>query len=234
MTSTYEKELRSKSMTFINIIAEKTGLDAAIDEGAWQEYSVILSVMDVAQFNLYYSPKRDFYSLFPKGKIDKDLRAQIMGLWEALASDEAKADVLAQSETDYQAFVDGAYDKDRKSVGYGVVILKAGEEVTRLSGAVNKYQESHQIAGELAATMRVLSWCKQQGINAIDLFFDYQGIEKWATGAYKAKNAMAQEYKAYVRDSGVKVHWHKVKSHTGVYWNEVADKLAKAGTKTSV
>lgn len=233
MTSPYERQLRSKARTFIDQIVVQAGLEAALDESSWRDYSVDLSVMDAARFTLYYSPKRDFYSLVPKGKRDKTLQQQVTNLWDQMASEAVKDDVIQQAKSDHQAFVDGAYDKDRQSVGYGAVILKAGNEVARLSGAVNKYQKSHQIGGELAATMRVLAWCKQHGIGAIDIFFDYQGIEKWATGAYKTNSAMTQEYVQYVRSSGIKVHWHKVKSHTGVYWNEVADKLAKAGTKAT-
>lgn len=229
--ASYETKLRSKASAFITTIEEQLGLAAAIDETAWQQYSVVLSVMDHAQFTLYYSPKRDFYSLVPKGKMDKALRQQISQLWDAQAGAAAKADVLQHARTEHQAFVDGAYEKDRRAVGYGAVILKQGDEIARLSGPVHKYKESHQIGGELAATMRVLAWCQQQNVGAIDLFYDYQGIEKWATGAYKAKQPMAQEYVDYVRKAGVKVYWHKVRSHTGNYWNEVADKLAKAGTR---
>jgi ribonuclease HI len=29
----------------------------------------------------------------------------------------------------------------------------------------------------------------------------------------------------------VKVKWHKVRSHTGVKWNDIADELAKQGAE---
>ena len=108
--------------------------------------------------------------------------------------------------------------------------MKGDKELIRLSGRVNKYTESRQIGGELKGTMAVIRWCEENNVSEIDIYYDYKGIEMWATGRWKTEKPISQEYRAFMQQSKIKVHWHKVKSHTGVHWNEVADELAKKGT----
>jgi len=231
MGSAYEHQLRQKANTFLDAIQRELRIDAQLDEESWRDYHVQLVIDDENKFNLYYSPKRDFFSITPLTLKDKVLRETIVALWEQLAADEAKPELLKMAHTAHQAFVDGSFDKSTKRVGYGAVILRQGVPLARMSGRVEKFVESHQIAGELSAAMHVLQWCNQQGIDSIDIFYDYKGIELWATGDFKPDSPMAQQYAAYVRQSAVQIYWHKVQSHTGIYWNEMADKLAKQGTQ---
>ncbi|MFQ3660668.1 MAG: RNase H family protein [Anaerolineae bacterium] len=131
------------------------------------------------------------------------------------------------NNTGYRAYVDGSFINGR--VGYGAVILHGDEIVTELSGEVTSYQESRQVAGELSAVMRVVAYCKAQGIPQIDIFYDYAGVEMWATGRWKAKLPMTQAYQQYMSSSTVKVRFHKVTSHSGNPWNDYADALARKG-----
>ncbi|MEO0598145.1 MAG: RNase H family protein, partial [Chloroflexota bacterium] len=48
----------------------------------------------------------------------------------------------------------------------------------------------------------------------------------------KANKPLTQSYRAFMQSHDIKVHWRKVKSHTGVKWNEVADDLAKKGARS--
>ena len=57
--------------------------------------------------------------------------------------------------------------------------------------------------------------------------YDYEGIEHWVTGKWKAKQLLTQRYRDYVQKSGVSIQWVKVAAHTGDYWNEYVDQLAK-------
>lgn len=131
------------------------------------------------------------------------------------------------NNSDYCAYIDGSFVNGR--VGYGAVILRGGEIVTELSGEVTSYQESRQVAGELSAAMRVVAYCKAHGIPQIDIFYDYAGVEMWATGRWKAKLPMTQAYQQYMTSSPVKVRFCKIKSHSGNQWNDHADALARKG-----
>jgi ribonuclease HI len=228
MVSLYEHQLRQKANQFIDQIYSAHGYQAKLDANSFSDYGVDIKFESAGIAKLYYSPKRDYFTL-TTSKLDKSHLPTILGFWDNMLALEAKPSVLKESRTNYQAFVDGSFDVVRQAVGYGAVILKEGVEITTLSGFVSKYIEERQIGGELSATMRVISWCKSNKVADIDIFYDYEGIEMWAIGRWKLKKPMAEEYSKYVKESGIKIYWHKVDSHTGVHWNEVADKLAKQG-----
>jgi ribonuclease HI len=114
-------------------------------------------------------------------------------------------------------------------VGYGAVLLKDGEVVTELSGGVERDIKSRQVAGELVAVMRLLTYCADHSIDAVEIFYDYTGIEMWATGRWKTNTPLTQRYVAFVKRSPVNITWQKVKSHSGDTWNDRADELARQG-----
>lgn len=130
----------------------------------------------------------------------------------------------------YKAYVDGSWVAGK--IGYGAVILNdANEVVVQYSGPVPEDYAAgtRQVAGELVATGKVVQWCQANGIREVAIFFDYMGIQEWATGAWKAKLPLTQRYRDFMRQCGIKVHFNKVKAHTGDYWNDYADRLAKQG-----
>ena len=126
-----------------------------------------------------------------------------------------------------EAYVDGSYREGK--VGWGAVIVKDDELYGELSGVLDEeeVQGTRQVAGELKAVKEVIFWCKEQKIKEIYIYYDYTGIKEWITGAWKAKNSVTQDYRDYVRTSGINIHWVKVKSHSGNRYNDKADKLAR-------
>ncbi|MEM1009146.1 MAG: RNase H family protein [Myxococcota bacterium] len=130
-----------------------------------------------------------------------------------------------------QLYVDGSYIRGK--IGYGLVILTPDERILHQgSGAIRApdLQQQRQVSGELIATQYGLLWCAERNIQHLDIFYDYIGIEKWATGGWRAKQNLTQTYKEFVRACPLKITWHKVASHTGNTWNEYVDHLAKKGT----
>ncbi len=127
----------------------------------------------------------------------------------------------------HRAYVDGSFINGR--VGYGAVILRGDEVVTELCGEVVAYRESRQVAGELAAVMRVVDYCKVHGIPQVDIYYDYAGVEMWAIGRWKTNLPMTQAYQQYMKRSPVNVRFHKVRSHSNDKWNDYADALARTG-----
>ena len=130
----------------------------------------------------------------------------------------------------YEVYADGSYLGG--VTGYGAVILKDGKVIAELSGSVptSEVGGTHQVAGELAAVKESLKWCQEHSIDEVSIYYDYLGIEKWATGRYKANQPLTQEYARFVRECGIRIHWHKVAAHSGNRWNERADVLAKKGS----
>jgi viroplasmin and RNaseH domain-containing protein len=129
----------------------------------------------------------------------------------------------------YEIYVDGSFING--ATGYGAVILKDGKVVDELCGAVDaaEVNSTRQIAGELIAVREALNWCVKHSIHKVSIYYDYLGIEKWATGKWKTNQPLTKEYARFVGECEIKIHWHKVDSHTGDRWNDRADALAKKG-----
>ena len=74
-----------------------------------------------------------------------------------------------------------------------------------------------------------MSYCLEQGIKELDLYFDYEGIRAWCTGEWKTNKEGTKAYKAFYDEASekLKVNFIKVKSHSGDKYNDLADKLAK-------
>ncbi|MDU2181438.1 MAG: viroplasmin family protein [Veillonella sp.] len=84
---------------------------------------------------------------------------------------------------------------------------------------------------KLLAAMYVMKYAVDHGIPECSLYYDYMGIEMWATKRWKRNNALTQQYAAFYDSikNRVRVHFHKVAAHTGDTYNEMADALAKQG-----
>lgn len=132
----------------------------------------------------------------------------------------------------YEVYVDGSFFND--CVGYAAVILRNGALLKTISGTVKDeaFVNSRQVGGELMAVIKAIEWCRENGITSISLYYDYTGIKAWATGEWKAKKPLTRFYTDYIRKSGIKIFWKKVKSHSGNYWNDYVDKLARNITST--
>lgn len=129
------------------------------------------------------------------------------------------------------AYVDGSFDVAIGKYAFGCVILTPDGEIIRESGNGNNPEALaiRNVAGEMLGAMTAVRWAIKNGYDTIELRYDYEGIEKWATGAWKAKNVLTQKYAEYMQRQKryIKISFQKVKAHSGDYYNEEADKLAK-------
>lgn len=128
-----------------------------------------------------------------------------------------------------EIYVDGSFIDGR--TGYGFVVLKGGALAYEASGPVRPQdaQTSRQVAGELMAIGNAVRWCKAEGFSTITVYYDYLGVEKWATGKWKANLDLTKRYGEFMQNCGLKIEWRKVKSHSNNRWNDRADELARDG-----
>jgi ribonuclease HI len=230
----YENQLRGKAEQLIQALAG-VQVTAAVREDSFEEYAVKLAVRYANQaggsINLYYSPKRDEYTCRVHQVTQAAAATVIETCWQTIATTAATPQAAPPIPAiGYQVYVDGSYVNGK--VGYGAVLLNDGQEMQRFSGRVREDTDTRQVAGELVATMTVLDYCVAQQIPTLEILYDYEGIEKWARGLWKANIALTQRYAAYMRACPIKIKWHKVRSHSGNAWNDVADQLAKQGAQT--
>ncbi len=131
------------------------------------------------------------------------------------------------------AYVDGSFDEKIGKYAFGCVILTPeGETIRRFGNGDNPQSMAlRNVTGEMLGAMYAVKWCGKYGYSAIEICYDYMGIEMWATGGWKAKNELTQKYAAFMREHGRKLNisFRKIAAHTGDRYNEEADQLAKTG-----
>lgn len=130
-----------------------------------------------------------------------------------------------------EAYVDGSFDASQKKYGSGGVLIKNGKVIDSFSkeGKNLDSVSMRNVAGEIEASMYAMEYCVDNAYSKLVLYFDYNGIEKWCTGEWKANKKGTKDYKKFYDEISDKleVKFVKVKAHTGVEYNEMADKLAK-------
>lgn len=173
----------------------------------------------------------------PKDIEYKSLDYIIESINKELIENRHTTEIFNNEEVAY-AYVDGSYRSD-KTVSYGTVILHNGETKMFSGRKTDKEIDvsSRNIVGELLGALRALKYCEDNNIGNLILHFDYKGIGCWAITEptlqiaesitpWKAKTEVAKYYQKRMKDTKVNIIFKKVTAHTGVYYNEIADKLA--------
>ncbi|WNM61632.1 ribonuclease H family protein [Candidatus Nitrospira neomarina] len=145
-----------------------------------------------------------------------------------------KNQATATSSSMIEVWVDGScFPKDDGTLrlGWGVLVKKNGVEIHRDKGndIPQEAMIHRNVAGEILAILKAIKWCQSQGITEMTIYFDYQGLESWATGAWRTKLPFTQAYAQTINESGITIHWVKVKAHSGNPENDLVDQLAKEG-----
>ncbi len=129
------------------------------------------------------------------------------------------------------AYVDGSFDKKIRRYSFGCVLLTPDGEIIRESGSGNdpKSLELRNVTGEMLGAMFAVKWAIRRGYPAIEICYDYAGIEQWATHGWQAKNDLTKQYADYMDRcrERIFISFTKIAAHTGDTYNEEADQLAK-------
>ena len=161
---------------------------------------------------------------------EKSVCPELEACWERLS--EPGRGILAEGEpAGHRIYVDGSYLEGR--IGFGAVVLDGGKVVAELHGPVEEdgLQGMRQVGGELRSVYEAVRWCQTNGVQEVSVFYDYEGIAKWATREWMARETATQAYAQFMQACPLTIHWHKVDGHSGDRWNDRADRLAKLGTK---
>lgn len=131
------------------------------------------------------------------------------------------------------AFVDGSYSSDadgKEKYSFGVILLTNESEDSLYKAFIDKtYMDSGNIAGEIEGAKQAILWAIESNKQTIKIFYDYEGIEKWATKEWKSKAKISQEYSKFFDEKSklIEIKFEHVKAHSGIVYNEKADELAK-------
>ena len=130
------------------------------------------------------------------------------------------------------AYVDGSFTPKFGYPTYGIYMISDNGIEYKYRGQITdeSMTGSRQIAGELIATIVAINNAIKMGHKKIEIRYDYAGIEKFATGEWKAKNHVSQWYvnKFNKLKNKIEIVFTKIEAHTGDKGNEIADQLAKS------
>ena len=140
-------------------------------------------------------------------------------------------DFAALPDDTVVAYVDGSFDGKTGKYACGVVLLtkKDGLQTRAEVGENKEAAAARNVAGELSGTMQAAAYAVKNGYQKLIVHHDYTGIAAWYRGEWKAESYCARNYVAFMKKlpDSLLISFRKVKSHTGVPLNEVADLLAK-------
>ncbi|MCR4361990.1 ribonuclease H family protein [Bacillus subtilis] len=145
---------------------------------------------------------------------------------------------LVEAHEDYDkylvsSFVDGSYNSSDNLCGFGFVLVYNGKLINREKGVSLSHNELKHVNGEIEATMNSIIKAVNLGFKKIIIYHDFEGISRWAVKKSKAKKKetrfVADNYRNFIQKMKryIDIYFIKVKSHDGIYYNEMADMLAK-------
>lgn len=142
--------------------------------------------------------------------------------------------ISALCENEVIAFVDGSYDVTGEKSAFGAIIFTHGGNRDILYKAFTKqlgeeFISLRNVAAELEGVKEAINWAIQYNKTKISIYYDYEGIEKWATGQWKANKTITKDYVRFVQEkrSFLQINFKKVPAHAGVKLNEEVDTIAK-------
>ena len=130
------------------------------------------------------------------------------------------------------AYVDGSFNEKKKVYGYGAVLIDGQQVIKRLYGRGDNPDclSSRNVVGEIFGALSAVKYAVEHPeYDGIVIYYDYMGIEKWAIGEWKANKKLTQYYASQMAEYRKKlpIVFIKVEAHTGDFYNEQADQLAK-------
>lgn len=166
--------------------------------------------------------------------VEPDEKGKAAGGKKAKLPDgEERPKGMGDPEGGLVAYVDGSYEHSLKRYAFGCVFILPDDTVYVENGSGDNADTAQQrnVSGEMLGAMFAVRWAIKNGFSRIELRYDYEGIEKWVTGAWKSKTELTQKYAAAMRRwmGSIQMRFTKVEAHSNVYYNELADRLAKNG-----
>lgn len=155
----------------------------------------------------------------------EEAKAYLVG--ESIENSKKNIELLTECDS-LNAFTDGSFDKELNISSYGIVYIDChGNEVTK-GGFLEDSYGSMNITGEIEAVIETINRAIYFKYNRVRIFYDYNGIGKWANKEFKAKTHVAIRFVSFLEEvkDKIKIDFIHVKGHSGIKYNELADTLA--------
>ncbi|MGC8820003.1 MAG: RNase H family protein [Fervidobacterium sp.] len=135
------------------------------------------------------------------------------------------------------AYTDGSF-KDG-IVGSAGMLIYDGETVEDFQFFLDipAFSVHRNVSGEIFAVMYSIFSAYKKEFKEINVHIDYEGLEKWVVGEWKARTELTKAYVEFIRHfskSEMIVRFTKIKAHHGDVLNIYADKLSKEAAEKRV
>ena len=141
----------------------------------------------------------------------------------AIHTDEPKGDY---------AFVDGSFNADTDTYGYGGFLSANGVKYPISgSGCKPNLARMRNVAGEIEGALAAARMALKLKLKRLTILYDYEGIEAWVNGSWKCRKEETAAYRNAMQEiiaKGLAIRFIKIKAHSGILGNELADSLAKS------
>lgn len=166
-----------------------------------------------------------------------DARAYVDGKEQTVADQKESGYKNFTCDKPY-AFIDGSFNEKTGVYGYGGFLCANGKNY-KLQGSDNNLEMAsmRNVAGEIKGAIAAVQKAQELGLPSLLICYDYHGIEKWATGAWKTNTMATKAYANVInnaRNSGLQIDFEHFKGHSGWAGNEFADRLAKEAVGIAV
>ena len=240
MAYKFEDQVRICAEEYVKAL-EAHGFKASIVPGSYRDYMVNIAVAKNGRTYglvlIYYNEKNAGCSPKWYEMKDKSAAPELEAIWHGKSARDSEAGSIGDPNEDenggYKINTDGSYQEGGSRVGYAAVVIKRGSIQHELSDSLDNISQ-RQVLGEIKAVCEAVQWCKAHHVAEVEIYYDYQGLESWATGAWKTNTAQTRQYAQFISTCGVQITWCKVKGHSGNRRNDNVDKLAKAAASDSV
>jgi len=136
-------------------------------------------------------------------------------------------------------YVDGTF-RPGKTQGYAFVAFDSTKKAILHFERKTLHNESYKISTncscELMAVIKAVQWAEKAGYQNINLYTDYSGVRTLSEHKIPGHRHELFDYfkifiakrMDYTKPKQPRVFLHKVRSHSGIFGNEIADHLARS------
>ncbi|MCF7930455.1 MAG: viroplasmin family protein [Acholeplasmataceae bacterium] len=141
---------------------------------------------------------------------------------------------LLTEQNSMNAFTDGSFDEELNISSYGIVFIDNSGKVTTKGGFLEDSFGSRNITGEIEAVIEAINRALFFKIKKLKIFYDYNGIGKWALKQFRAKTHVSIRFVNFLDEikDKIEIVFVHVKGHSGVEYNDMADTLASNQIKS--